>query len=99
MGKLDMYKFVGELFSDEYEKLEVKDPNEHYIKCQMWGIPFRIHWYSGNDKFRVEAGSHDDLAVILSLIAIQLGRMRIDAKEFDCEFVSLIIMNDDTVIS
>ena len=98
MGKLDMYKFVGELFSDEYEKLEVKDHNEHYIKCQIWGIPFRMHWYSGNGKFRVEADSHDDLAVILSLIAIQLGRMRIDAKEFDYELVSLIIMNN-TVIS
>ena len=55
MEKLDMYKFVGELFSDEYEKLEVKDHNEHYIKCQIWGIPFRMHWYSGNGKFRVEA--------------------------------------------
>lgn len=93
-----MYKFVGELFSDEYEKLEVKDPNEHYIKCQMWGIPFKMHWYSGNDKFRVEADSHDDLAVIKSLIAIQLGRMRIDTKEFDYELVSLIIMRN-TVIS
>ena len=57
-----------------------------------------MHWYSGNGKFRVEADSHDDLAVILSLIAIQLGRMRIDAKEFDYELVSLIIMNN-TVIS
>ena len=93
-----MYKFVGELFSDEYEKLEVKDYNEHYIKCQMWGIPFRMHWYSGNGKFRVEADSHDDLTVILSLIAIQLGRMRIDTKEFGYELVSLIIMNN-TVIS
>lgn len=93
-----MYKFVGELFSDEYEKIEVKDPNEHYIKCQMWGIPFKMHWYSGNDKFRVEADSHDDLAVIKSLIAIQLGRMRIDTKEFDYELVSLIIMRN-TVIS
>ena len=98
MEKLDMYKFVGELFSDEYEKLEVKDYNEHYIKCQMWGIPFRMHWYSGNGKFRVEADSHDDLTVILSLIAIQLGRMRIDTKEFGYELVSLIIMNN-TVIS
>ena len=98
MGKLDMYKFVGELFSDEYEKLEVKDPNEYYIKCQMWGILFKMHWYVGNNKFRVEADSRDDLAVILSLIAIQLGRMRIDAKEFDYELVSLIIMNN-TVIS
>lgn len=89
-----MYKFVGELFSDEYKKLGVKDPNEHYIKCQMWGIPFRMHWYSGNGRFRVEADSHDDLAVILSLIDIQLRRMRINAEEFSYELVSLIIMSN-----
>lgn len=88
-----MYKFAGELFSDEYEKLEIKDPNEHYIKCQMWGISFKIHWYRGNNKFRIEADSHDELAVILSLIAIQLGKMGIDAKQIDYGFVSLIILD------
>lgn len=93
MKKIDMLQFARDLFSGEFENIET-NANEVYVSGKLLCIPVKLHWYKGNNGFRIEANNHSDLLIIISCIGINLGKMGIVGRALDCECEALIRINN-----